>query len=300
MNKIPVGQTIKSAYAFTFGEIGTVIGLIWIPTLINAIASFFVFGAYNGAMQQLDGSGVPTVGGPYVWLMFLYVFVAFLLVAMMAVAITKQVLGLRSGTPFAHFALGSAELRVFGGIFGLYLLFFLFVLAFAIIAVVAGIAGGMMAKQAASAAPIVGALVGVLGLAGFCALIYVFVRLSFLFIPAAVNDGEFGLSRSWELTKGNFWRIFAIGLAVTLPLLLVQGVSEFFILGPDYFASLTHAVQEPANAARYSMEQARIFQPRMPLLLGLGLILAPIAQGLLFSTPAFAYRALTGKAAPYR
>src|SRR6185437_697887 len=42
MNKIPVGQTIRFAYAFTFGEIGTVIGLTWIPTLINAVATFFV------------------------------------------------------------------------------------------------------------------------------------------------------------------------------------------------------------------------------------------------------------------
>ncbi|MEJ0044147.1 MAG: hypothetical protein WDM81_18895 [Rhizomicrobium sp.] len=40
MNKIPVGETIRFAYAFTFGEIGTVIGLVWIPLVINAVGAF--------------------------------------------------------------------------------------------------------------------------------------------------------------------------------------------------------------------------------------------------------------------
>jgi hypothetical protein len=297
MNKrLPVGPTIRSAYVFTFGEIGTVIGLIWIPTLINAVGSFFIFGAYDGAMQQADG--IPMMGGPYVGLMFLYFLVAFLLVAMMAVAIAKQVLGQRSGTPLAYFSLGSAEFRVFGGIFCLYLLFVLFVFVFAAVLVIAAISGAAIAKQNAGALPLVGALVGVLATVGFCVMIYIFVRLSFLFVPAAVTDGEFGLARSWELTKGNFWRILAVGLAVILPVLLLQGASEYFILGPDYFNSFAHAMRDPANATQFSLEQSRIMQPKIPVLLGLGLILAPVTQGLLFSTPAFAYRALAGRALP--
>jgi hypothetical protein len=293
MNKLPVGQTVRSAYAFTFGEIGTIIGLIWIPTLINAIGSFFIFGAYGGVMQQSSASGLPMMGGPYVGLMFLYFLAAFLLIAMMAVAITKQVLGQRSGTPLAYFSLGSAEFRVFGGIFGLYLLFVLFIFAFAIVAVIIGVVGSGIVKQSAAAAPVAGAIAGLVAVAGFCAMIYIFVRLSFLFVPAAVVDGEFGLGRSWQLTRGNFWRILAVGLAVMLPLAVAQGVSEYFILGPDYFSSFAKALADPANASRISIEQQQIVQPKIPLLLGLGLLLAPIVQGLLFSTPAFAYRALT-------
>jgi hypothetical protein len=297
MNKrLPVGPTIRSAYAFTFGEIGTVIGLIWIPTLINAVGSFFVFQSYGAT--QASPEGVPMMGGSYVGLTFLYFLVAFLLVAMIAVAIAKQVLGKRSGTPIAYFSLGNAELRVFGGMFCLYLLLVLFVLILAVVLVVAAIGGGAVAKQNAAAIPFVGALVGILSIAGLCAMIYIFVRLSFLFVPAAITDGEFGLARSWELTKGNFWRILAVGLAVILPVLLFQAASEYFILGPAYFNSFAHAIQDPANAARLSLEQSRIVQPKIPMLLGLGLILAPVTQGLLFSAPAFAYRALTGPASP--
>jgi hypothetical protein len=296
MNKrLPVGPTIRSAYVFTFGEIGTVIGLIWIPTLINTVGSFFIFGAYDGSMQPSDGM---PMGGSYVGLMFLYFLVAFLLVAMMAVAIARQVLGQRSGTPLAYFSLGSAEFRVFGGIFCLYLLFVLFIFVLAVVLVIAAIGGGAIAKQNAAALPVVGALVGVLATAGLCAMIYVFVRLSFLFVPAAITDGEFGLARSWELTKGNFWRILAIGLAVVLPVFLLQGVIEYLVLGPAYFNAFAHAMQDPTHAAQFSLEQSRTMQPKIPLLLGLGLVLAPVTQGLLFSAPAFAYRALAGRALP--
>ncbi len=248
MNKIPVGQTIRFAYDFTFGQIGTVIGLIWIPTVINAVGSFLVFRAYGGTMEQPDGAGVPVMGGPQIGLMFLYFLVAFLLVAMMAVAITRQALGLRKGTAFAHFSLGSQELRVFGGFFGLYLVLLLFVFAFAVVAVMAalgGSGGALDQGRIRGQRHLPAWASSLLGLAGFCVLIYVFVRLSFLFIPAAVSEGEFGLTRSWELTRGNFWRIVAVGLAVLLPVVLVQCVAEYFILGPAYFASFMAAAGDP-------------------------------------------------------
>jgi hypothetical protein len=236
------------------------------------------------------------MAGPQLGLLMLYFAVAFLLTAMMAVAVTSQALGLRKGPALAHFSLGSAEMRVFGGFFGLYLLLIVFVLAFAIVIGLAALAGGVAAKTNAGAAGPAGLVAVALGVAGVCALIYVFVRLSFLFIPSAIVDGEFGLMRSWELTKGNFWRILAVGLAVLVPLFVVQGTAEYLILGPGYFASMMAMAHDSANAARYSVEQAQIVQGRLPLLLGMGLILAPLMQGLLFSPAAFAYRVLSGKA----
>ena len=42
MRKIPVLRTIAEGYAFTFGHLGTIIGLIWLPMVIVAIAGYFV------------------------------------------------------------------------------------------------------------------------------------------------------------------------------------------------------------------------------------------------------------------
>jgi hypothetical protein len=292
MNRLPVGQTIRFAYAFTFGEIGTILGLIWLPTVLNAVGSFVVFGLTGGGAP--DGGGMPA--GPQLALLMLYFVMAFLLGSMMAVAVTSQALGLRKGPALVHFSLGSAEMRVFGGLFGLYLLLILFFLAFAIVIALAAVVAGA-AVAATPALQAVGAVAAAaLGAAGLCALVYVFVRLSFLFIPSAVVDGEFGLTRSWELTKGNFWRIFLVGLGVLLPLLLVQAGTEYFILGPRYLVLLWAMLHDGANAARYSAEQAQIVQARLPLLLGMSLIFAPLTQGLLFAPAAFAYRVLSGKA----
>ena len=43
MNKINVWNAIRFAYAFTFGDIGTIIGLIWLPTLLIAVLQFLPY-----------------------------------------------------------------------------------------------------------------------------------------------------------------------------------------------------------------------------------------------------------------
>ncbi|HXC54377.1 MAG TPA: hypothetical protein VNU97_03715 [Rhizomicrobium sp.] len=294
MIKLPVGQTIRFAYAFTFGEIGTVIGLIWIPTLINAVASFFVFRNYYSDMASAVDGGTPVMGQGF-GLVFLYSVAAVLIFAMIAVAISRQALGLRQGPAFAHVSLGSAELRVFGGFFGLYMLLLLFVFALALAVALLAVAGAALAKSGAAAEQVVGGAAVLLGLAGFVALFYVFIRLSFLFIPSAVNEGEFGLTRSWELTRGNFWRIVAVGLATLLPAVLIVGAIQVAILGPDYFTVEMAMISDPAHAAKHMAEQMRLVSARMPLILGLGFVVTPVTQGLLFAPAAFAYKVLSGK-----
>jgi hypothetical protein len=132
MNKIPVGQTIRFAYAFTLGEIGTIIGLIWIPTLVNAVATFFVLRSYYGALIDSFENSIPPNGSGLGWPLLL-AFLTILLLAMIAVAVTQQAMGLRQGPAFARVSLGSAEWRTFGGFFGLYMLFVLSIAVFAIL-----------------------------------------------------------------------------------------------------------------------------------------------------------------------
>jgi hypothetical protein len=296
MNKIPVGPAIRFAYAFTFGEIGTVIGLIWIPTLINAVASFFVLRAYYLTLADSFESGLPPEGAQ-VMLPFLLALLSMFLLAMIGVAITQQALGLRKGPAFAHFSLGSAELRVFGGLFGLYLLLVLFMFIFAIVVIGAAVGGAAAVGSAGNAAPLVGAGIGVIALVGFFAVIYLAVRFSFLLIPAALDGGEFGLTRSWQLTKGNFWRIFAIGLATLTPCLLILGIAEFAILGPDFFMPDMATAKDATANLHHMALQMRAMQAHMPLLMGLSFVISPVMYGLLFAPAAFAYRILTGKAA---
>jgi hypothetical protein len=291
MNKISAGGVIARAYAFTFGEIGTVIGLVWIPTVLSVVGSFLLQRMMAGQPMP-DPAGAPSLEPIF---SLLYLVVSLFLTSMIGVALTRQVLGLRKGPAIAHFAVGGEELRVMGGFAMLYLLLFVFTLAAA--AAVMLLAGALSVAvpdkavgQAATAAVV---SVGVLVAA--CALLFVMVRLSFLMIPSAVGEGGFGLTRSWELTKGNFWRIVAVALGTLLPVFIVLATAERFILGPDYFALVGRMLQDLQHIPKYAVQMQAILEQKSPMLLGLALLMAPISNGLFFTPAAFAYQMIAGK-----
>lgn len=293
MSKIPVGQTIRFAYTFTFGEIGTIIGLIWIPTLINAVATFFALRAYYATLADSFESGMPPAGAG-LGLPVLVAFLAMLMVAMIGVSITQQALGLRQGPAFAHISLGSMEWRAFGGFFGLYLLFVLFIVIFALMvgATAAASATAVQSNPGWAAAAGVGVVIAVA--LGICLVAYMVVRLSFLLVPSVVDGGEFGLTRSWQLTHGNFWRIVAVALATLLPIFLIFAAIEMIILGPGFFIPDVKHAGDTAAALRNMVSQMRAMQDNMPLLMGLSFVVSPLLYGLMFSASAFAYRSLSG------
>ena len=292
MNRIPVGRTIRFAYAFTFGEIGTVIGLIWIPTLLNAVIGFFVNRAYYQALADSADSGLPP-GGSEAALPFVLVFISMLLLAMIAVAITRQAMGLRQGPAFAHISFGGAELRTFGGYFGLYVLLFAFVFAFVLIVGAAAVALGAVSKASVAPNPAFAVGASLVALIGVFLLVFAMVRLSFLMVPAVLDGREFGLTRSWQLTQGNFWRIVAVALGTLLPAVLIFGALELTVLGPDIIKQQMAMAKDPTASLRHLAEQMQAMQSRMPLLMGLNLLLSPFLYGLSFAPAAFAYRALT-------
>lgn len=292
MNKIPVGQTIRFAYAFTFGQIGSIIGLIWIPTLVYAVANFFIMGTYYRALADSFEAGAPPAG-PQALLALLMLVVIILLTAMIGVSVVQQAMGLRKGSVFAHAAFGRAELYVAGGYLALLLIllacFFVFVLILAVIGTVAA-----RAIQANAG----GASLAVAATALFCVLgsLYVLTRLSFVLIPAVVDGADHGLRRSWTLTKGNFWRIIAVGLATVLPVWFAMNIATSLILGPGSAPANPGSVATVAELLHLLADLLRIQLAHWPALVGLSFVISPLFYGLTFSSSAFAYRVLSGKA----
>jgi hypothetical protein len=265
--------------------------------LINAVATFFVLRAYYGTLIDSFDSGMPPSGGGLGWPLIL-AFLAMLLVAMIGVAITEQAMGLRHGPAFARVSLGSAEWRAFGGFFGLYMLLVLFIALFAILVGAAGIATANAVQSNPGLAGLLAAVVGLAVLVGGFVVAYLVVRLSFLLVPSVVDGGEFGLSRSWLLTKGNFWRIVAIGLATLLPIAVAFAIAEIIILGPGVFVPNLQLGGDAAARVRGMVVQMRAMRENMPVLMGLSFVVSPLLYGLMFSASAFAYRALAGADAP--
>jgi hypothetical protein len=71
--------------------------------------------------------------------------------------------------------------------------------------------------------------------------VYIIVRWSF-FIPfVALKEESVGIFRSWRLTKGSFWRIFAVFFTmnvITIVLIIVATTLIFLMLGVVYMAIL--------------------------------------------------------------
>src|SRR5256885_4893359 len=58
MTKLPVGSTIRHAYSFTFGELGTIIGLCWLPLVLIAILQFLPYAFGGDPMAAPENAAV--------------------------------------------------------------------------------------------------------------------------------------------------------------------------------------------------------------------------------------------------
>ena len=277
MNKIPVWNTIRFAYAFAFGHIGAIIGLIWLPTLLIAVLQFLPYALGTQSPPQ-DQNAATTAS----FVNLLCVAGSLILYAMNAVSVSRFALGLRQGGAGFHFSLGRSEWRVLGAylacafIMGALLLAYFSVFLFA------------SSWVASAGAPLQIGLV-VFGILGACALVYVGLRLVFLVVPVTVAEEKFDLPRGWSLANGNVWRILGVVIAVSVPLFLLQVGATVVIGGPKLLVPLPDGQQAMIAALNARMA---LLDARMPDLIGLSLILAPFNFGLTLGAAAAGYRAL--------
>jgi hypothetical protein len=174
------------------------------------------------------------------------------------------------------------EFRVFGAL----LLVVMVMLAF--LGTLAG-AVAVLAQVAGNAAPLAMLAIGV-AVAGALAFVYVSTRLWFLVVPVTVIEERINLGRGWTLTESNFWRAFAVILAVSLPIVIISVIGSAIIMGGDLAAPVPAATAK--NPILSLMLFVQIADRHLPATLFLDLILAPFNLGLSLSAAAFAYRSL--------
>ena len=277
MTKIPVGKTIAYAYGFTFGNFFTVLGLSWAPLAIMAVVALFALPAYFNGMVAIvttgDASAFFAAAG-LMFVLFVAVFVGFI---MIYVAIARQALGLRTGPAFFYFSLDAAFWRL--------LLAYLvtIVIAFGLalgVAIVIGIAAVVFAPLLV--------LVPLITLLG---IVYVLVRLTFLQPPIAVAEEHGVIRRAWELGKGNFWRMFAVLLAIMIPLAIVQAVVQISLLSS---LSIQPPAEDagPAEVAAFMTQMMAELSILLPFLVPIAIVFYAAMMAMIVSASAFAYRSL--------
>ncbi len=295
MKKIPVWQTIAEAYRFTFAGLERVIAVTWLPIILLTIGGYFAAGPYLTDMANAMESGDQAQAMQLLAGQIGYGLVQLVLVAIVGVAITREILKPLKRPLFLRFSFGLTEMRVVVGVICLYTLLFLAGFICMTLGLVLGgsvpLPGMAPGQRAVGFAVIIAFLLCPL-------LIYTFARLAYFIFPSIVSEGGFGLERSWQVAKGNVGRIILIALAVAIPVLMVEVLVQALVLGPDAFKGQMSLFGDKAAQARASAEQMRQLAAHLPLLKGLEFVLAPFTYGLTFAAPAFAFKALATPAAP--
>ena len=184
VNKIPVGATIARAYGFSFGNIVNNLGAIWIPVAILYALAYLFHVQYMSATLRLmthDPQSI-LIGMRF---MFVAIIVSFVLLTAQVAALTKEALGLRTGSAFLQFPFGAAAWRLMGA----YLLYFL-VMIVIYIGCILVVGGGIVAAIGLQVGTVGKMITGLVVLAYvivvLCGFFYIAIRLSFLMAPVAV------------------------------------------------------------------------------------------------------------------
>jgi hypothetical protein len=311
MNKIPVGHTISQTYGFAFGRYLPILGAIWLPLVVMLVLGYFfvlpLLSTFPQTMQDIMQHARQSPDTPFYpmqfaqsmrW-MYLYDLLVILLYAPIAVGVTKEALGIRKGPRFIYLSFGTEELLVIGGWIAVIAIFYAAIIAIALVGVIVGVVAALMVASngAAHAMPpaspgwLVALAVSAVFLVEFV-LLYIMVRLSYLMVPVTAAEKKFGVFESWRLTKGNFWRIFAILFVTLLPIILIEGVVMAFTFGPTMMQIVAHAKSGNPDPSAPLAAMMQTFVHVYAYALPIGFVLAPVLYGIFLGQSAFAYRAL--------
>ena len=290
MNKIPVGKTVAFAYNFLFTRFGAVVGIAALPALLAAVVDYLVR-SYISTEQTQSAAGVNlliSIAGMgttiFIW-------------AVTSVGITRAALGQPLGHSSYYFPVGATELRMFGAMLrfwlGVIALLFLASLLSGFAFMLAGVPLDGSSEPEPSGALFVA---GIITWAAFGYAFYTIVRMGFLLSPTVVCENK-ALQRSNDLTRGNFWRIVAILLALILPIFFLLSVAGAILiraaLGDDYRRIIENdGMEELMRRAEDAVAQ------NVLLWEAFNVVIFILAAGLIYGASAYAYQAATGKPPP--
>lgn len=319
MSKIPVFRSVARAYGFAFGHFGTALTVAWLPYALIVLAGFFLlvpaaqsclhgfadaFGQINAEMTDVKQEQVATdivnqlfgLYRPVVVFFLLYIFLR----AVAAIGLTRASMGLDQDNRFFYFSAGAPVWKLFGSWLATFLIIYalqtVLVIAFVFLTVVMALLGAALVKIGpdflfASALLVYLAIY----LAVLCIVAYVSIRLNFFLPPIVISEKKLDLLRSWELSKGNVWRIVGIYLLIAPPYL----VFAFACWAIVALALLPHVSIMPFNVSPMAetvmsdiVQAAELSRPWIAPLMALAFLAQILFSALLFAATARAYRGL--------
>ena len=290
MHKIPIGQTIALAYRFLFSEIGTIIGICWFPALLSSLASYLtaIYAATHEEQIEARELGPEAV---YTVVSILGIAISIFAASVMAVALTRHVLGRRATGVVAYFAVGPVEWRMFAAIVRYIAGAIALVIAAIAISAFAFSLAGVPVDAAVSVratAPTI--IAGLVAWAAFIAAFVVMLRMGFFIPPTIVAEEHGGLRRSFELTSGNVLRALAVLAVLGTPVLLLLLGGEAVLLR----SALGPALYRLSPAEFFERATSAMQQKLLPWEVFTAVVFI-LGSALIYGGSAIAYRARLGE-----
>jgi hypothetical protein len=291
MNKIPVGKTVAFAYNFLFTRFGTVVGVAALPAVLASAVDYLVR-SYTSTEESEAAGGVNLL----IWLSGTVTTIFISSVA--TVGIIRAALGLPLGSGAYYFPVGPLELRMFVTKLRFWLGVAVLLILASLAASVAFMLAGVPIDGAGTVEPSAATLIaGFAAWAAFAYAILTIIRMGFLLPATVVSEDKGGLQRSHDLSRGNFWRMVAVVLALAAPILVLVSVAGAVILraslGPDYARVL-----EQDGMLELMRRGEEAVAQNLLLWEAFNAAIFILASGLVYAASAYAYRAVTGKPPP--
>jgi hypothetical protein len=296
MKKIPLESTIVGSYKFLFQNIISIIGTIWLPFVIALAAVGALLyavvphqwlacdfspiadpGAYVRAKLPMFMIGVPVI-----------MITGLLTGAMIRVGLLRHALGEKTKTTWVYLSLGARVWRMIGAIL------LIIVIAYAIeLAIIVLVAASHFILAAIPNVPMAVAILvkAVIILVGVIFAVSVIARLAFFLPAVVVAENKVGVSKAWQLGKGNVWRILAVLLAVIVPVMIIAGVVVHFTILASVL-SVVATGHEPKTPAEV-MTILKSLLPVLPVILAVYLVAGIAMAGLVAGAIGKAYKAVT-------
>ena len=299
MKKLPIEATVAAAYKFFFQNIISIIGTVWLPTLLflalaaGCVAAIVPHAWLSGNFVLPDDPQaffrdrivVIAIAVP------LLAFAGLVIGAMVRVGILRLALGQTQGVTLIWFSLGSQVWRMVASVF--LFLFAWIALEFTGIVVIGAVSAGFAALNAS---PLVSSLgTAVLILAILLGAFYIMLRL-FFFLPAViVAENRIGVSRAWALGQGNVLRILVVILAVVIPIYMIAGFALYAAVIPVVLGAAMHMAptEDAAANAAAGIAFLKSLLPLLPAFLIIELVAGIVLFGTLWGAIGKAYQAVT-------
>ena len=302
MDKIPVGETLARTYGFAFRDFLKIFGIVWAPLAVTIALGLMVTPGFFG--NHIDPNDRDAMARFSLQLIPLSFLILLPIRAMIATGVTEQALGMRSGVTFVYFSLGASIWRFIASwllvIVAMAVLIVGAVIVIGIVGAIGGVALSGNLHDASSQTTVIIAAMAIV-LLFYAAILYVVVRLTFFIPSVVVAEHKVDLARVWQLSHGNFWRIFLLGVAIFVPLMFAASIVTFATYGTslmrfsDIMLAALHGakqtdIQTQIQAWTASMRaQALAVWPYTAVF---QLAFGSLTYGLLYGASAFAYRAV--------